>query len=159
MSQLYHDHTVDVWGSGAVHGNLSTMAPDSRKLVAAGHQHLVGAAVSPASFGYRRPILLVDRDGTVSMWETFGVRLWEPLPPDPAHRDVVGIVALPDGDDDITVVTASRVDRNLRVWKPVHDSAALVPLDVAPRCLLNDGCMVLVGHDNGLLALSLTNHT
>jgi hypothetical protein len=156
---LYNDHTVDVWGSGAVHGNLSGMAPDPRKLVAVGHQHLVGSAVSPASLGYRRPVLLVDRDGTVSTWETFGVRLWEPLPSDPAHRDVVGIVALPDGDDDITVVTASRADRNLRVWKPIRDSVALVPLDVTPRCLLNDAGTVLVGHENGLLALSLANRT
>src|SRR5262249_8994563 len=56
---VYHDRTVDVWGSGAVHGNRSDMAPDSRKLVAVGHQCLVGAAVSPARLGYRRPVLLV----------------------------------------------------------------------------------------------------
>jgi hypothetical protein len=39
----------------------------------------------PRQLGYRQPVLLADRNGTVSMWETFGVRLSDPLPPDPAH--------------------------------------------------------------------------
>jgi len=151
VSQLYHDHTVDVWGSGAVHGNLSTMAPDSRKLVAAGHQHLVGAAVSPASFGYRRPILLVDRDGTVSMWETFGVRLGDPLPPDDKHREVIAIESIPWGDEGFLVATASRVDSNLRLWDPVDGTVTLIALDVRPRCLLAAGDVLVIGHDEGVL--------
>ena len=40
-----------------------------------------------------RTILLADRDGTVSMWVPFGVRLSDPLPPDPAHYDVVAVAA------------------------------------------------------------------
>jgi WD40 repeat protein len=154
---LYDQCIVDVWSSIAVHGNRSTMAPDTRKLAAVGHRRLIGAAVSPQHLGYRKPILLGDRNGTVSMWETFGVRLNDPLPPDPAHRDVVGIVALPAAGDGIAVVTASREDRNLRVWEPLRGSVALVPLDIRPRCLLNADDVVLIGHDDGLLAISLAS--
>ena len=45
------------------------------------------------------------------MWETFGIRLSDPLPRDPAHREVTGTVVLPGAGDGITVVTASRADR------------------------------------------------
>ncbi|MER5334124.1 hypothetical protein [Micromonospora sp. NPDC002717] len=154
---VYGDCTVDVWGSTAVHGGRSTMAPDSRKLVAIGHQRLIGVAVSPERLGYRKPVLLADRNGAVSIWETFGVRLGDPLPPDLAHRDVVGIVALPAAGDGIAVVTASRADRNLRVWEPLRGSVALVPLDIRPRCLLSAGDVLMIGHDDGLLALSLAS--
>jgi hypothetical protein len=150
---VYDDQTVDVWTSTAVHGKRSTMTPDGHKLVAVGHRRLVGVAVSPTNLGYRKPVLLADRNGTVSMWETFGVRLRDPLPPDPAHHEVVGIVALPD--DGLTVVTAARTEPSLRVWKPLQGSVALLPLDVRPRCLVNAGDTVLIGHDDGLLALSL----
>jgi hypothetical protein len=34
----------------------------------------------------------------------------------------------------------------------LQDSTTLVPLEVAPRRLLNRGDAVLIGHDNGLLA-------
>jgi hypothetical protein len=90
------------------------------------------------------------------MWETFGIRLSDPLPPDPAHREVTGIAVLPGTGDGITVVTASRADCNLRIWEPQHGSAALLPLSVRPRCLLNAGDALVIGHDNGLLTLSLT---
>jgi hypothetical protein len=133
------------------------MAPAARKLVAIGHQCLVGVAVSPERLGYRKPVLLADRNGAVSIWETFGVRLGDPLPPDPAHRDVVGIVALPAAGDGIAVVTASRADCNLRVWEPLRGSVALVPLDIRPRCLLGAGNVLMIGHDDGLLALSLAS--
>jgi hypothetical protein len=53
-------------------------------------------------------------------------------------------------------VTASRADCNLRVWEPLHGSVALLPLSVRPRCLLNVGDALVIGHDDGLLALSLT---
>jgi WD40 repeat protein len=154
---LYDDWTVDVWSSTAVHGQRSKMAPESRKLVAIGHQRLVGAAMSPDRLGYRRPVLLADRNGAVSMWETFGVRLTDPLPPDPVHREVVGIVALPWPGDGIVVATASRGSPSLRLWKPQSGGVTLVPLDVQPRCLLNVGPKLVVGHDDGLIALSLAS--
>ncbi len=47
-----------------------------------------------------------------------------PLPPDAAHREVVGIAALPSAGDGIVVVTASRADRNLRVGEPLRGSVA-----------------------------------
>jgi hypothetical protein len=56
-----------------------------------GDPHITGAAVSPSLLGDRQPMLLADRNGTVSMWETFGTRLSDSLPPDPAHREVTGI--------------------------------------------------------------------
>ena len=52
------------------------------------------------------------------MWETFGIRLSDPLPRDPAHREVTGTAVLPGAGDGITVVTASRADSNLRIWDP-----------------------------------------
>ena len=90
------------------------------------------------------------------MWETFGVRLSDPLPPDPAHREVNGVAVLPGTGNGITVVTASRVDSNLRIWEPLHGSVALLPLTSRPRCLLAADDALLIGHDDGLLALSLT---
>lgn len=152
---IYDDWTVDVWSSAAVHGRRSSMAPDWRKLAAAGHRHIIGAATSPRQLGHRQPILLADRNGTVSMWETFGVRLSDPLPPDPAHREVTGIAVLPGPGDGIAVVTASRADRNLRIWEPLHGSVTLVPLSIRPRCLISAGNALLIGHDDGILALSL----
>jgi hypothetical protein len=152
---VYGDRTIDVWDSGAVHGERSTMAPDERKLLVLGHQRIIGVAVSPERLGHRRPILLADRDGRVSMWETFGVRLGDPLPPDPAHDEVVGVAALPAPDGGIVVATASRASRNLRLWQPLEGAVALVPLDVRPRCLLGAGDTVVIGHDGGLLTMSL----
>jgi hypothetical protein len=81
---VYGSLDVDVWSPIAVSGERSSMAPKSEYLHANGHRHIV--AVCPArGLGYRKPILLADRNGTVSMWETFGVRLRDPLPPDPRH--------------------------------------------------------------------------
>ena len=145
---------VDVWSSAAVHGNPKELAA-ARKLAAVGHRHIAGVAVSPEHRGPRRPVLLADRDGLVSLWETFGVRLSDPLPPDPAHREVVGITVLPAADAGIAVATVSRADRNLRIWEPQGGIAALVPLDVRPRCLFNVGDALLIGHDDGLLAMGV----
>lgn len=151
---VYGDLGIDVWTPRAVHGNPSGMAPEAGRLEAAGHRSLVGVAVPPGDLAYRKPILLADRDGTVSLWETFGVRLNDPLPRDPAYDEVVGIVALP-APDGFTVVTASRSAPGLRVWNPQVGGVAVVPLDVRPRCLAAAGETVLIGHDEGLLALSL----
>ncbi len=156
---VYNDLLVDVWHSGSVNGTLSAMAPGAGKLAAVGHQCIIGAGVSPRRLGYRQPVLLADRNGTVSMWETFGTRLSDPLPPDPAHREITGTAVLPAADDGITVVTASRADRNLRIWEPQRGSAALLPLSIRPRCLLTAGDALVIGHDDGLLALSLTTGT
>jgi len=136
---VYNDLLVDVWHSGSVNGTLSAMAPGAGKLAAVGHQRIIGAGVSPRRLGYRQPVLLADRNGTVSMWETFGTRLSDPLPPDPAHREITGTAILPGAGDGITVVTASRADRNLRIWEPQRGSAALLPLSIRPRCLLTAG--------------------
>jgi WD40 repeat protein len=154
---VYGDLLVDIWQSASVRGRLSTMAPDHGKLAAAGHQHIIAAAVSPRRLGYRRPVLLADRNGTVSMWETFGVRLGDPLPPDPAHREVTAIAVLRGPGDGITVLTASRADSNLRAWQPLNGSATLMPLNVRPRCLLTADDTLIIGHDDGLLALFLTD--
>jgi hypothetical protein len=151
---LYGDTVVDVWGSAAVHGDRSTMAPGSAGLAATGHEHIIGAVVAPRRLGHRAPVLLADRNGTVSMWETFGVRLTDPLPPDPQHRDVIGIAALPF-ERRIAVVTVSRADRTLRIWDPVRGSARLVPLDVHPRCVAAVGHTIAIGHDDGLLAVDI----
>jgi hypothetical protein len=151
---VYGNLIVDVWSSAAVHGNPKELAA-ARKLAAVGHRRIAAVAVSPERRGHRRPVLLADRDGLVSRWETFGVRLSDPLPPDPAHREVVGITVLPAADAGISVATASRADRNLRIWEPLGGITAHVPLDVIPRCLLNVGDALLMGHDDGILALSL----
>jgi WD domain, G-beta repeat len=153
---VYDDLLVDVWQSGSVHGSLSAMPPGVDKLAAVGHRRITGVGVSPRRLGYRRPVLLADRNGTVSMWETFGIRLSDPLPPDPAHREVTGIAVLPGTGNGITVVTASRADCNLRIWEPLRGRAALLPLTIRPRCVLTAGDALLIGHDDGLLALSLT---
>ena len=156
---MYDDLLVDVWPTGSVRGSLSAMAPGVGKLAAVGHRHITGAGVSPRRLGHRQPVLLADRNGMVSMWETFGIRLSDPLPPDPAHREVTGIAVLPGTGDGIAVVTASHADGNLRIWDPRRGSTALLPLSIRPRCLLTAGDALIIGHEDGLLALSLTTST
>jgi hypothetical protein len=63
---------------------------------------------------------------------------------------------LPGTGDGIAVVTASRADQNLRVWEPLRGNATLVPLSIHPRCLLAADDALVIGHDDGILALSLT---
>jgi hypothetical protein len=147
---LYGDRTVDIWSSAAVFGEPSTMAPAAEKLAAAGHEHLIAVAVAHRVEGHKFPVLLADRNGTVTRWETFGVRLGDPLPPDPAHDDVVGIATVGG-----LVVTASAANRNLRLWRPDTGGTRLVSLDVTPRCLLGYGSRVAVGHDKGVLSLAV----
>jgi len=85
------------------------------------------------------------------MWETFGVRLGDPLPPDDKHREVIAIESIPWGDEGFLVATASRVDSNLRLWDPVDGTVTLIALDVRPRCLLAAGDVLVIGHDEGVL--------
>lgn len=152
---VYDAPVVDTWSPAGVRGLHSTLA-SMRKLAVAGHHRISAVGVSPGRLGHRKPVLLADRNGTVSMWETFGVRLADPLPPDPAHRDIIGIAVLPAAGDSIVVATASQADRNLRIWDPLHATVALIPLSIQPRCLLRTGDALVIGHDNGVLALNLT---
>ena len=46
-------------------------------------------------------------------------------------------------------------DCNLRIWEPLRGSATLLPLGIRPRCLLKAGDALVIGHDDGLLSLSL----
>jgi hypothetical protein len=125
---VYEDHKVDVWSPGSVHGERSTMAPAEAKLLAVAHQRLVGVATSALLIGGSRPMLLVDRNGTVTMWHTYGTRVWDVWSPDPAHRDVVAVTALPWLDGGTAVVPCrpqptgvatrkrSRIARPTRRW-------------------------------------------
>lgn len=153
---VFDDLTVPVWPTYSVHGGPSTMAPAVARLAAAGHGRLV-AAIPSVTPGRRRPVLLADRNGTVSMWETFGVRLGDPLPADAGHAPVTATTALRGPHGDLTVVTAGR--DGLRVWYPHLGAVATIDLDSRPRCLAatgDDDPVVLVGHDAGLLALDLS---
>jgi len=147
---LSGDLTVDVWSSAAVTGRRSSMAPPAAKLAAIGHRSLAAVAGGP-----RSPLLLADRDGRVSVWETFGVRLGDALPPDPAHRDVVGVAGLTTVDGTLVVATASATDPGLRLWTPSTGGVALVPLAAAPRTLWGAGTLLVVGTDTGVVAFDL----
>jgi hypothetical protein len=138
---VYGDLTVDVWSPNAVDGERSVMAPALDRLHANGHSRIV--AVCPGTDG-PRTILLADRDGTVSMWVPFGVRLSDPLPPDPAHYDVVAIAASAG-----LVVTAGRASRNLRIWQPLSGRVSLVPLAFAPEWLTFRDTTLIAGHADG----------
>jgi hypothetical protein len=143
---VYGDLTVDVWSPDAVHGERSDMAPAPDRLHANGHSRIV--AVCPGTdLGFRTPILLADRDGTVSMWEPFGVRLSDPLPPDPAHNDVVAVAASAG-----LVVTAGRASRNLRIWQPLSGKVSFVPLGFAPEWLTFTGTALNAGHADGAVS-------
>jgi hypothetical protein len=145
---VYGDLTVDVWSPDAVHGERSDMAPAPDRLHANGHSRIV--AVCPgADLGFRTPILLADRDGTVSMWEPFGVRLSDPLPPDPAHYDVVAVAAAAG-----LVVTAGRASRNLRIWQPSSGKVSLVPLAFVPEWLTFTGTTLTAGNADGVVSFS-----
>ena len=143
---VYGDLTVDVWSPDAVHGERSDMAPAPDRLHASGHSRIVAVGTD---LGFRT-ILLADHDGTVSMWEPFGVRLSDPLPPDPAHYDVVA-VATSAG----LVVTAGRASRNLRIWQPLSGKVSLVPLVFAPEWLTFTGTTITAGHADGAVSFSV----
>jgi hypothetical protein len=146
---VYGSLDVDVWSPIAVSGERSSMAPKPEYLHANGHRHIV--AVCPATdLGYRKPILLADRNGTVSMWETFGVRLGDPLPPDPRHREVFAIAASAG-----FVVTASLADTNLRIWQPLSNFFSLVSLESAPQWLTFTGYILTVGLTTGPVSFSV----
>jgi WD40 repeat protein len=146
---VYGDLTVDVWSPDAVHGERSSMAPAPDRLHAIGHSRIV-AVCAGTDLGFRGPILLADRDGTVSMWEPFGVRLSDPLPPDPAHYDVVAVAASAG-----LVVTAGRASRNLRIWQPSSGKVSLVPLAFAPERLTFTGTTLAAGHADGAVSFSV----
>src|SRR5262249_37338069 len=103
-----------------------------------------------SDLGFRNPILLADRDGTVSMWEPVGVRLSDPLPPDPAHYEVVAVAASTG-----LVVTAGRASRNLRIWQPLSGKVSLVPLAFAPEWLTFTGTALTAGHADGAVSFSV----
>ena len=146
---VYGGLDVDVWSPIDVSGERSSMAPKPEYLHANGHRHIV--AVCPAtSLSYRKPILLADRNGTVSMWETFGVRLGDPLPPDPRHREVFAIAASAG-----FVVTASLADANLKIWQPLSNIFSLVPLESAPQWLTFTGYTLTVGLTTGPVSFSV----
>ncbi|HEX6683029.1 MAG TPA: WD40 repeat domain-containing protein [Candidatus Limnocylindrales bacterium] len=141
---VYGDLTVDVWSPIAVSGKRSTMAPTPRNLRANGHSRIV--AVAPGiDLGFRKPIVLADSDGTVSIWEPFGVRLSDPLPPDPAHHHGVVAVAASGG----FVVTAGHASGNLRIWQPMSGKVSLIPLPFAPEWLEFRGLTLTAGHAGG----------
>lgn len=56
-------------------------------------------------------------------------------------------------------MTASHADGNLRIWDPQRGSTALLPLSIRPRCLLTAGDALIIGHEDEILALSLTTST
>jgi hypothetical protein len=146
---VYGDLTVDVWSPDGRSGERSNMAPAPDRLHANGHSRIV--AVCPGhDLGFRTPILLADRDGTVSMWEPFGVRLSDPLPPDPAHYDVVAVAASAG-----LVVTAGRASRNLRIWQPLLGKVSLVRLGFAPEWLTFTGTTLTAGHTDGAISFSV----
>jgi hypothetical protein len=146
---VYGSLDVDVWSPIAVSGERSSMAPKAQYLHANGHRDIV-AVCAATGLGYRKPILLADRNGTVSMWETFGVRLGDPLPPDPRHREVFAIAASAG-----FIVTASLADANLRIWQPSSNICTLVPLQAAPQWLTFTGYILTVGLTTGPVSFSV----
>jgi hypothetical protein len=100
--------------------------------------------------GFSSSILFADRDGTVSMREPFGVRLIDPLLPDPAHYDVVAVAASAG-----LVVTAGRASRNLRIWQPSSGGVSLVPLALVPEWLTFTGTTLTTGNVDGAVGFSV----
>ncbi|EXG82887.1 WD40 repeat domain-containing protein [Cryptosporangium arvum] len=141
--------TVDVWSSAAVTGRRSSMAPPATRLAALGHESLVDVTGAPGG------ILLADAGGLVSLWTTFGVRLGDPLPPDPGHTGVVAVAAVTTTAGPLVVATASAADATLRLWTPSTGGVTLVDLDAPPRALHATGPLLLVATDTGVLALTL----
>jgi len=141
------------WWDAAVTGERSTMAPRADKLATVGHERIVAAAGAGLLPDARSPVLLADGNGTVSLWETFGVRLCDPLPPDPAHVPVVAVAALVRPDRGLVVATISTQARNLRVWELATDATALIGLDARPRSLVAVGSRLAIGHDEGVIVL------
>ena len=146
---VYGDLNVDVWSPRAVSGTRSSMAPKPESLGAIGHSEIV-AACPGTDLGYRKPMVLADRNGTVSLWETFGVRLNDPLPPDPGHRDVFAVTA-----SDGLVVTAGRADANLRIWDPFNGMVFLVPLESAPQWITFTGPTLTAGLATGPVSFAV----
>jgi hypothetical protein len=140
---VYGDLTVDVWSPDAADGERST-PPARDRLHANGHSRIV-AVCSDAGL-----VVFADHDGTVSMWEAFGVRRSDPLPPDPAHYDVVAIAASAG-----FAATAGRASRNLRIWQPSSGKVSLVPMAFAPEWLTFTGTILTVGNADSAVSFSI----
>jgi hypothetical protein len=154
---VYGDRTVDVWNSPHVHGKRATERPTEKALAKVGYEHLVAAAPAAPPAGRPMPVLLADRDGTVSVWGTVGVRFGDPLPADPEHRPVLAVASLElPGGRTVVATLAGGATPGLRLWEPVTGGARSVALDVNPRALAVVGDRLAVGHDAGLLALAVT---
>jgi hypothetical protein len=148
---LYGGLTADTWWVDMPEATVRTFVAET-KLETVGHRDLAGAAASPDPFFWRRFTVLADRDGTLSRWQPYNTRL-DHLPADPTHGPLVGVVVLTGPGNTPVVVTADRT--RLRVWYPERGAVGTVSLDVRPRCLLAAGDTVVVGHDTGLIALTI----
>ncbi|WP_232248672.1 WD40 repeat domain-containing protein [Streptacidiphilus rugosus] len=101
-----------------------------------------------------------DRRGVIVLWDpATGTPVGESLPPDAPGSPLTAMAAVPlpgplPGRRTV-LATGSKAGRSLRVWEPATGLVQHLALDVAVTCLAAAGSELIVGHDRGVLSLSL----
>ncbi|GAA2775068.1 hypothetical protein [Kitasatospora cinereorecta] len=149
------DPTVDdPWDRGAA------VPPNARTL--GDLRHRVTAVAAAPTYG-RTLLATGDRNGVVLLWDPeTGLPVGDGLPPDTAGGPVTALTALTLPGRPGVVISGSRQGRSVRIWEPETGAVRRVELDVAVTCLAaaaaaaGTGVEVIVGHDRGVLRLSVT---
>ncbi|MEV7181669.1 hypothetical protein [Kitasatospora sp. NPDC093679] len=147
------DPTVDdPWDRGAA------VPPDER--VRGGLRHRVTVVAAVPVHG-RALLATGDRNGAVVLWDpATGLPVGDGLPPDTDGSPLTALTALAPPGRPGLVLAGSGQGRSLRLWEPETGTVRRIQLDVTVTCLAaagsGTGVEVLVGHDRGVLGLSVT---
>ncbi|WP_405719892.1 hypothetical protein OG607_06410 [Streptomyces sp. NBC_01537] len=115
------------------------------------------AVVAAAPVHGRTLLATGDRNGAVILWDpATGDPVGDGLPTDTAGNPLTAMTAATLHGGRTVLVTGSNQGRSLRVWEPESGTVQHIALDVAVTCVAAADSDVLVGHDSGVLCLSLS---
>ncbi|MGW3109603.1 WD40 repeat domain-containing protein [Streptomyces sp. NPDC001100] len=138
----------DPWETGAA------VQLNPRALADADHRVAAVAAVPT----HGRTVLATgDNRGVIVLWDpATGAPIGGGLPFSTGTAGLPLITATTLHDGRTVVVTGTHHGHRLRIWEPETSAVDHVALDVALTCLATAGPDLFVGHDRGVLRLSLT---
>jgi WD40 repeat protein len=115
------------------------------------------AMVAAAPTQGRTLLATGDRNGVVFLWDpATGAPVGDGLSTDTTGGPLTAMTAATLNGGRAVLVTGSNQGRSIRVWEPETGTVQHIALDVAVTCLAAADTHVLVGHDSGVLGLSLT---
>ncbi|MFD9093316.1 hypothetical protein [Streptomyces collinus] len=138
----------DPWDRGAA------VQLSARALAEADHRV---AAVEAVLTPDRSLLATADNLGVVMLWDPVtGAPVGDGLPGSTGTAGPPLVTAATPHGGRTALVTGIRHGHRLRVWEPETGAVRHVALDVSLTCLATAGADLIVGHDRGVLSLSLT---